>query len=165
MKLSDLRVESENIDIDKYIEYREDVKKNMEHPDWLGDFQRKDLEFLLSNGSKLWIFYNGEDYVSSMMLIPSDEKTLKKFELDLDYKEVVDYGPMFVNPKYRGNKLQAQMLEYLDNYSKELGYKYAAGTIHPDNVYSINNLVGDGFIYKGTNTFTRGIRNIYLKEL
>lgn len=165
MKLSDLRVESENIDIDKYIEYREDVKENMEHPDWLGDFQKEDLEFLLSNGSKLWIFYDGEEYVSSMMLIPSDEKSLKKFELDLDTCDVVDYGPMFVNQAYRGNGLQGQMLEFLDDYSRKSGYKYVASTIHPDNVYSINNLVKDGFIYKGTKEFSRGTRNIYLKNL
>lgn len=165
MKLSDLRVECENIDLDKYIEYREDIKKSMEHPDWLGDFERKDLEYLLSHGSKIWIFYDGDTYVSSMMLIPSDEKSLKKFELDLDVKDVVDYGPMFVNQTYRGNKLQAQMLEYLDDYSKSVGYKYVASTIHPDNIYSINNLVNDGFIYKGTKEFSRGIRNIYLKNL
>lgn len=165
MKLDELRVECENIDLDKYISYREDIKKNMEHPDWLGDFQKSDLEFLLSNGSKLWIFYNGDEYVSSMMLIPSDEKSINKFGLNLDYKDVVDYGPMFVNPKYRGNKLQAQMLEYLDIYSKKLGYNFVASTIHPDNIYSINNLINDGFKYIDTKEFSRGIRNIYLKEL
>ena len=60
-----------------------------------------------------------------------------KFGLDLNYREVVDYGPMFVNPKYVGNKLQYQMLQKIDKYSKMLGYKYAVGTIHPDNKYSI----------------------------
>ena len=100
MKLEDLRVECENIDLDKYISYREDIKKNMEHPDWLGDFVESDLEYLLNNGSKIWIFYNGEEYVSSMMLIPSDEKSINKFGLNLDYKDVVDYGPIFVNPNY-----------------------------------------------------------------
>ena len=72
---------------------------------------------------------------------------------------------MVVNPNYRGNKLQFQMLEYLDNYVKKLGYKYVAGTIHPDNIFSINNLVNDGFKYIDTKEFSRGIRNIYLKEL
>lgn len=100
-----------------------------------------------------------------MMLIPSTEKDLKKFEIKLDYRDVVDYGPMFVNPKYVGNGLQYQMLKELDNYSVELGYDYAASTIHPDNIYSINNLVKDGFKLIGTKDFTRGTRNIYLKDL
>ena len=120
---------------------------------------------LTKNNMKLTGVYNGDEYVSSMMLIPSDEKSINKFGLNLDYKDVVDYGPMFVNPKYRGNKLQAQMLEYLDIYSKNLGYKFVASTIHPDNIYSINNLINDGFKYIDTKEFSRGTRNIYLKEL
>ena len=119
---------------------------------------------MLNNGSKIWIFYKNNEPVASMMLIPSDEDALRKFGLDLNYRDVVDYGPMFVNPKYVGNKLQYQMLQKIDKYSKSLGYKYAVGTIHPDNKYSINNLLKAGFELKGTRTFKRGVRNIYLKE-
>lgn len=92
-------------------------------------------------------------------------KTMQKFELDLDYRDVVDYGPMFVNSRYVGNGLQYQMLCELDNYCKNNGFKFAAGTIYPDNVYSINNLVKDDFKMVGTKEFSRGMRNIYLRCL
>lgn len=164
MKLDDLKCVNDNIDLDEYVNFRELVKQNMEYPEWLGDFSKKDLVDMLNNGSKIWIFCKDNEPVCSMMLIPSDEDSLRKFGLDLNYREVVDYGPMFVNPKYVGNKLQYQMLMKLDQYAKSLGYKYAAGTIHPDNKYSINNLVLDGFELKGARTFKRGVRNIYLKE-
>ena len=52
----------------------------------------------------------------------------------------------------------------MDEYVKTLGYKYAAGTVHPDNFYSYNNLLKDGFELKGSNTFSRGPRNIYVKK-
>ena len=165
MFLKDLKEISENINLDSYIEFRELVKQNMPHPEWLGDFSKEDLEELLNNKSKIWIYYLGEEPVCSMMLIPSTEKTLKKFDINLDSNIVVDYGPMFVNPKYVGNKLQYQMLKEIDKYSLSLGYKYAAGTIHPENIYSINNLLKDNFELTGTKEFTRGIRNIYLKKL
>ena len=164
MKLDDLKCVNDNIDLDEYVDFRELVKQNMEYPEWLGDFSKNDLVNMLNNGSKIWIFYKDNEPVASMMLIPSDEDALRKFGLDLNYREVVDYGPMFVNPKYVGNKLQYQMLQKIDKYSKSLGYKYAVGTIHPDNKYSINNLVKAGFELKGTRTFKRGVRNIYLKE-
>lgn len=165
MKLSDLICVCEDIDLDKYIEFREIVRENMKYPDWLGDFTKDDLLKLLNSNSKIWIYYLEDYFVCSMMLLPSDEETLLKFEIDLDYNEVVDYGPMFVNPKYVGNKLQYQMLQELDKYSLGLGYKYAVATIHPDNTYSINNLVKDGFEYKSTKELSRGMRNIYLKKL
>lgn len=165
MKLKELFCISENINVDEYIEFREYVKENMLHPEWLGDFSKEDLENLLSSNSKIWIYYLDKEPVCSMMLIPSSEKSLSKFELDLDYREVADYGPMFVNPKYVGNGLQYQMLKGLDEYCVNNKYKYVASTIHPDNVYSINNLLKDGFECKNTKEFKRGIRNIYLKKL
>ena len=165
LKLKELFCISENINVDEYIEFRECVKEKMIHSEWLGDFSKEDLVNLLNNNSKIWIYYLDKEPVCSMMLIPSDEKALSNFKLDLDYREVADYGPMFVNPKYVGNGLQYQMLQVLDEYCINNKYKYAASTIHPDNVYSINNLVKDGFECKNTKEFKRGIRNIYLKKL
>lgn len=165
MKLNDLNYVNDKIDVDKYIEYRENVKKEMKEPDWLGDFSKDDILYMLENNSKIWMYFKDEEFICSMMLIPSTKKDLDKFGIDLDFNEVVDYGPMFVNPKYVGNSLQYQMLKELDEYSSNKGYKYAISTVHPDNIYSINNLIRDGFELVGYRIFTRGERNIYYKKL
>lgn len=163
MKLKDLYVKIN--DIDEYINFREMVKKNMKDPLWLGDFSKEDLIDMKNNNSIIWIYYLDDNPVCSMMLIPSKKEDLEKFEIDLDYKETVDYGPMFVNPKYIGNNLQYQMLEELDKYSSNLGYKYGVTTVHPDNIYSINNILKNNFILVEKKEFARGVRNIYLKCL
>lgn len=46
MRLNELKCNSDNINLDEYIEFRKQVKDNMEHPDWLGDFSKKYLAFL-----------------------------------------------------------------------------------------------------------------------
>ena len=163
--INDLKSISENINIDEYIEFRESIKKNMENPEWLGDFSKEDLIFLLNNKSKIWMYYKDFEPVCSMMLIPSDEKSLNKAEINLDYQVVASYGPMMVNPDFVGNGLQYQMLKEIDKYSKEIGFEYAETTVHPDNIYSINNLIKDDFKLVNTKTYKRGIRNIYLKKL
>lgn len=165
MKLNDLNYVNDKIDVDKYIEYRENVKKEMKEPDWLGDFSKDDILYMLDNNSKIWMYFKDEEFICSMMLIPSTKKDLDKFGIDLDFNEVVDYGPMFVNSKYVGNSLQYQMLKELDEYSSNRGYKYAISTVHPNNIYSINNLIRDGFELVGYRIFTRGERNIYYKKL
>lgn len=165
LKLFELRCVCENIDLDRYIEFREIVKKSMKYPDWLGDFSKDDLIYMLKNNSKIWIYYDKNTPVCSMMLIPSDEKALKKFNVNLNHKEVADYGPMFVNSKYIGNGLQYQMLLKMDDICIKSNYKYAISTVHPENVYSINNLIKDGFELINQKEFKRGIRNIYLKKL
>ena len=165
MKLQELTCICENINLDKYIEFREYVKNNMEHPDWLGDFSKEDLINLVNNGSKIWVYYLNNEIVCSMMIISSSKDVLSKFDMNLNYKDVVEYGPMFVNPKYVGKGLQYQMFLELDEYSNKLGYKYAVGTVHPDNIYSINNFIKDRFILFNQKEFKRGIRDIYLKVL
>lgn len=165
MNLNKLKCINENIDIEEYIKFKELVKQNMKYPEWLGDFTKDDLINMLNSNCIIWVYYLNDESVCSMMLIPSSEESINKFGVSLNYKEVIDYGPMFVNHKYVGNKLQYQMLKELDEYSLKLGYKYAIGTIHPDNIYSINNLLADEFKLIGTKEFKRGIRNIYLKEL
>ena len=165
MKLEDLVCVHENIDLDKYIEFREEVKRHMEHPEWLGNFTKEELEELLKRDSKLWVYYYNNIPICSMMLIPAREKDINKFGLSIDYKRTIDYGPMFVNYDYLGNNLQLQMLKEEDKYSMEKGYTYGVSTIHPDNTFSIVNFLKDDFKLINTKEFTRGIRNIYYKEL
>lgn len=165
MNLKDLKCISENINLDEYIRYREEVKENMEHPEWLGDFSEEELIEMLKTNSKIWMYYLNDEFVCSMMLIEASEKALNKFKVDLNVEDVMDYGPMFVYPKFLENKLQYQMLKELDGYCLEKGYKYAMGTIHPENTYCINNLLKDDFINIDEIELKRGIRNVYLKNL
>lgn len=155
----------EKINIDQYIKFREQVKETMNNPEWLGDFTREDIELLLQENSKIWVYYSKEIPICSMMIIPATKKALIKFELNYKVQEVIDYGPMFVNPNYIGNNLQYQMLRELDEISRKKGYRYAVVTVHPDNMYSIRNLEKDKFKLINTKNFERGTRNIYLKEL
>lgn len=165
INLDNLNVFNENIDLNKYITFREEIKKEMENPDWLGDFSKEDLEYLLANKSRIWLWYDKDTPVCSMMFIPATHKDIEKFGLDLDYLKVVDYGPMMVNKNYRGNNLQLQMLKKLDEYSKKENYHFAISTVHPDNFFSIKNLEKDKFKKVGNKEFKRGVRNIYLKIL
>ena len=53
----------------------------------------------------------------------------------------------------------------MDEVSKQLGYKHVVTTIHPDNIYSINNILKCDFQYVDQKEFTRGVRNIYTKDI
>ena len=165
VSLNDFKCLNNDINLDEYIKCRDRLKEDMDYPDWLGDFSKETLEELLMTGSKIWMYYHGNNFVSSMMLISVTEQTIKSFGVDFDYREVVDYGPMMVDFKYQGNGLQYQMLITLDDYCRKAGYRYAISTVHPDNIFLISNLEKDCFYLVGHKTFERGKRNIYLKIL
>lgn len=166
MKLSELNVQSSNIDLDKYIEFRERVRSMMEHPEWLGEISKEELENMLSIGGKIWIYSNGDIPVCSWMFIPAGEDAKDDLEIDgIDYNLMGDIGPVFVNFDYLGNGLMYQMLLEYDKYLESIGYKYVMTTVHPDNIFSSRNMIKNGMKKVSQKTFKRGIRDIYFKEL
>lgn len=165
--INKLKVEKLNLNrLNQYLELYENVKKCMKYPEWLGDFSRDDYIHLLNNGSTIFIWIYNKKIIAAGMLIPSKEKDLIKFfSQDLNYKEVIDFGPELVDINYIGNGLQDKIIKYLEKYAKEKGYRYGISTVHPDNFYSIRNLEKNEFKNIGTIELKRGTRNVYRKQL
>lgn len=166
MKINEFNCISENNDIDEYLAFYKYVKSNMKEPSWLGEFSLNELINILNNEGKLFNFYDNNIIVCSMLYIPSNNKTLEKHNLKYDEKLVGSCGPIMVNPKYVGNKFQKQMLELLDKYCKSIGKRYIFTKVHPDNIYSINNFVSDGYKFVETYKTSSGEpRSVYFKEI
>ena len=164
MKLKELKCINENINLDDYFSFKKYIKDNMKHPEWLRDYTKEDIENQLKNGAKIWIYYDRTTPVCSMMISPSTREDMIEVGLKINHKKTAFYRSMFVNPIYVGNKLQYQMLLKLDEYCKEKGFENCIGTVHPDNIYSINNILKDGFKIVNIKEIKSGIRNIYLKK-
>lgn len=166
MKINEFNCISEHNNIDEYLEFYKYVKSNMKEPSWLGEFSLNELKNILNNEGKLFNFYDNNIIVCSMLYIPSNNKTLKKHNLKYDEDLVGSCGPIMVNPKYVGNKFQKQMLELLDKYCKSIGKRYIFAKVHPDNIYSINNFISDGYKFVETYKTSSGeLRSVYFKEI
>lgn len=148
-----------------YIDFIEMIKSRMEDKSYLGDFSYDDLCNLIENGTKIYCLKYGRFIVASCMLIPATDKDMKKFGLDFDYHKVADLGPQAVFLDFRGNGIQKYMIKMLEDKAKSLGYEYLVTTIHPDNTYSSKNVVESNFKLKGTINLSRGLREIYYKEI
>ena len=166
MKINEFNCISEHNNIDEYLEFYKYVKSNMKEPSWLGEFSLNELKNILNNEGKLFNFYDNNIIVCSMLYIPSNNKTLKKHNLKYDEDLVGSCGPIMVNPEYVGNKFQKQMLELLDKYCKNIGKIYIFTKVHPDNIYSINNFISDGYKFVETYKTSSGeLRSVYFKEI
>lgn len=166
MKINEFNCISEHNNIDEYLEFYKYVKSNMKEPSWLGEFSLNELKNILNNEGKLFNLYDNNIIVCSMLYIPSNNKTLEKHNLKYDEKLVGSCGTIMVNPKYVGNKFQKQMLELLDKYCKSIGKRYIFTKVHPDNIYSINNFISDGYKFVETYKTSSGeSRSVYFKEI
>ena len=160
-------------EIDAYLGFIKYVKANMEHPEWLGEFTKEEYISMLGNNSVIyiWTFHENESkmftdldqFVACGMLIPSRQKDLDNFlQTDLNFEEVVDFGPEAVHPDYIGNGLQSDVIKFLEKNADEK-FKHGLATVDPDNVYSMRNLLNNGFENVARVELKRGTRDVLRK--
>lgn len=68
--------------------------------------------------------------------------------------------------EYRGHGLQKQLMELAEADLRQAGYRYLCCTVHPDNQYSKNNILRQGYRIADTKEKYHGfLRHVCLKEL
>lgn len=145
MKLEDLIEISENVNLDEYLFLYNYVRDNMEHQEWLGTFSLDEIKEILNIGGKIWMYYDKNIPVCSVFYIPVSNKTLKKHNVDYDEAVTGSLGPIMVRKEYVGNGLQTAMLQVLNDYVKSIGKIHMFTKAHSDNIYSIRNILKDGY--------------------
>ena len=145
MKLSELKEVSSNVNLDEYLELYNYVRDNMEHPEWLGTFTKDEIIEILGIGGKIWMYYDGDIPVCSVFYIPTSNKSLRKHNVEYDEEVTGSLGPIMVSKEYVGNGLQSAMLEVLDEYVESIGKTHMFTKAHSDNIYSIRNILKNGY--------------------
>ena len=145
MKLSDFKEISDNINLDEYLYLYNYVRDNMDHPEWLGTFAKDEIKEILNNGGKIWMYYDNDIPVCSVFYIPTSNKSLKKHNINYDEKITGSLGPIMVRKEYIGNGLQTAMHQVINKYVKSIGKTHMFTKAHSDNIYSIRNILKDGY--------------------
>ena len=145
MQLSDFKEVSNNININDYLYLYNHVRDNIEHPEWLGTFTLDEINEILNIGGKIWMYYDNDVPVCSIIYIPTSNKSLRKHNIEYDESITGSLGPVMVRKEYIGNGLQTAMLDILNDYVKSIGKTHIFTKAHSDNIYSIRNILKDGY--------------------
>ena len=165
MSFYNLKCISENVNLDDYLELYSDVRKSMKNPEWLGTFEKNEIIDILNDGGKIWLYYYDNKAVCSMFYIPANNNTLKKHNILYDESVVAALGPIMVRAGYIGNGYQSKMMGELEKYCKKIGKQYIYTKAHTNNVYSINNMLKNGYILVDTWTNERGNMSAFIKKI
>ena len=163
IKLSELKEVSTNVNLDDYLKLYNYVRDNMENKNWLGTFPKEEIMNILNNGGKIWLYYDKDTPVCSMFYIPTTEKVLTKYHIDYQSSITGSLGPIMVSKDYTGNGLGLAMMNVLDEYLKSINIEHIFTKVHADNIYSIKNILKNGYkeVYEYVNE--RGNNKIFLK--
>lgn len=154
-------------EVHKYLEFLHEVKAVMEQDEWFFlDPDEEVYEMMERHAMGIWLAEDGGRIAGVFCVIYPG---LLPFNLgyDLGFSEadlnrVVHMDTAAVHPDYRGQKLQYRMMLHAE---RELAGKILLCTIHPDNCYSLNNVLKQGYSIEKKTEKYGSIRYILRKDL
>ena len=120
MDFNNLKCVSNKVNLNDYFKLYHYVRDNMQNPEWLGTFTKEEIKDILSEGGKIWLYYDNKKLVCSMLYIPSNQKTLDKRKANVSASETASLGPIMVSPDYVGNKFMLKMLTVFNDYCRSI---------------------------------------------
>lgn len=139
------------LDTEDLICFLDDVKASMVHQDWFyldpPDVVRK----MMADGTmELWVAIDGNRLAAIFdILHPGLESFNYGYDLGLSRDEllqVVHMDTAAVHPDYRGQGLQRKMMGIAEEALAGKGKRILLTTVHPDNRFSLNNMLHRDYV-------------------
>ena len=137
-------------DTDSFLELLDSVRQGMPHPEWFyldpPDYVREQME---KGTMQLWVAMDGDQLAGALsILILGEEETNYGYDLAFSrdaLMQTVNMDSAAVYPRYRGLGLQGRLLEMAEQELKETGKGILLCTVHPDNHFSLDNVLKQGY--------------------
>ena len=154
-------------EVHKYLGFLREVKARMEQEEWFFLDPDEEVYGLMGQGAMdIWLAEEGERTAAVFSVVyPGHRDFNLGYDLDFsreDLSRVVHMDTAAVHPDYRGQGLQYRMMLQAE---AELAGKILLCTIHPDNRYSLNNVLKQGYTVEKKTEKYGSVRYILRKEL
>ena len=151
----------------KYLEFLHGVKALMEQEEWFFlDPDEEVYEMMERDAMGIWLAEDGGRIAAVFSVVyPGMQKFNLGYDLGFsaeDLTRVVHMDTAAVHPDYRGRGIQHRMMLHAE---EELAGKILLCTIHPDNRYSLNNVLKQGYTIEKKTEKYGSIRYILRKDL
>ncbi len=137
-------------DTEGFLRLVREVRQGMQRKDWFYLDPPEDVRAMMENGTmQFWAAMDGEALAAVFsILLPGLDGYNYGRELDFSEEEllrVVHMDTAAVHPKYRGMGLQRILMQKAQDYAGTTGKRILLTTVHPDNKYSLNNILRLGY--------------------
>ena len=154
-------------EVHKYLEFLHEVKAMMEQDEWFFLDPDEEVYELMDQGAMgIWLAED-KDQIAAVFCVVYPGRREFNLGYDLGFSEdelssVVHMDTAAVHPNYRGHGLQQRMMLHAE---QELAGKILMCTIHPDNRYSLNNVLKQGYSIEKKTEKYGSVRYILRKDL
>lgn len=149
------------------------VWNSMEQKDWFmadnADYTYRMLSSGQGTGYKAIHAESGKVAAVFMATVPGLDKSNLGYDIGFSGQQLLETAHMdsvAVLPAYRGRGLQCRLMQAAEKDLKERGFHYLLCTIHPQNQYSRNNALKQGYRFMlQKEKYNGNIRDILMKEI
>lgn len=147
----DLKIRKGTVeDTENLILLLKEIREGMDHPEWFYLDPPEDVRRMMSDGTmQLWVAMDGNRMVAAVdYLIPGKQEF--NYGYDLGFSEemlqrVINMDNAAVRPEYRGHGLQRILMREAEQSLYGTGEKVLLCTIHPENCFSLQNALKEGY--------------------
>ena len=137
-------------DTEKWIRFLEAVQAEMSQKDWFYLDPPETMRQMMEEGIvELWLAMDGERIAASFHILhPGLTSFNYGYDLGLGTEEllqVVHMDTAAVHRDYRGMGLQRKMVQTAEQQLSGQGSRILLCTVHPENCYSLNNMLAQGY--------------------
>ena len=157
-------------DTEGFIRLLEEVRQNMDHKEWFYLDPPEVVREMMEDGTmELWVAMDGEKMAAAFDLLhPGLEEYNYGYDLGFDGQQlmqVINMDSAAVHPDYRGQGLQRRLLQTAEEALLGKGERYLLCTIHPENCFSLNNALKQGYEIQKTLPKYGTVRHILCKKI
>ena len=149
--------------INEVLNFQKDIIDNMNRKDFFCPLTKEEFLTPIRNLDNVYFLKYNNEIIGLFVATCNIPDVLKEYQLKNNNVMLID--SIMIKEEYRGNKLQIKILNYLYNRAKELKLDGLVATIHPENTYSLNNFINNGYKIINTLHIHGGIRNIVFKKI
>lgn len=137
-------------DLENFITLLHEVQEAMPHPEWFFLDPDEEVRNMLLNGRMLlWVAMDGDRLAGAFdCVMPGFGDSNYGRDLgfsDAELEQVINFDSVAVRPEYRGMGLQRKLMTCAEEALSQSGSHILLCTIHPDNVFSLENARKRGF--------------------
>lgn len=157
-------------DWEGFLDLLQETWRHLDQKEWLYLDPREEVLEMLADGSmKLWVAVHGDRLAAAFdILIPGLKDYNYGYDLDFDRDALlrsVNMDTIVVDPDYRGRGLQRILMTEAEKWAGEQGYLHLMCTVHPDNRFSLNNMLKLGYRIQRTLPKYGSVRHVLRKDI